>query len=524
MGAPRRPRRPLLGLAVLAALATGCGSTVQVNGSAQLPGGSLGGQGGELGGSAVPGATSGGGVLPGGGATGGPGTTGSSGVAPGTSGTTGSYGYGPSLPPGVNGPGVTATKVYVGIITDKGSGGLNSAVGVGGITSGDDDANTRAVLKDIKAHGGAGGREIVPVYGHFDQTSTETYDQQFAAICQKFTKDQRVFAVVDAGIPDAYSYRDCMSRAGIAIISSSLPISSAPTFRQHPGYVELGSPNLDRLAAYLVPALKEQNYFSPWNAFNGRPAPTGNAKVGVLTFDDRDYSHAVDTVLVPALKRLGYDPMVRRVSQLSSAGEVSGQAAAVKSAQLAFASSGVTHVIPFETGGNLMTFFFPTAQAQAYYPRYGGNTGSAFEALLEAGAAQPRQMNGVVGYGWIPSIDLQSTDSARAVYANEGTRHCLKVMKDAGIVFDSGNAQGIALNTCSVFYLLKAALDRTPKQVTLGTFMQSLAAMGSSFSKPGGLGLDFHGGRPDPANKGYYFRYESGCNCMRYYGPLRTIP
>jgi hypothetical protein len=519
MGAPRRPLLALI--AVLAVPLAGCGSTVQVNGSAQVPGGGLDGLGNELGGSAAPGTT---GSLLGG--TSGTGSTGgSTGAisATGTSGTTGGYSV-PTLPPGVDGPGVTATKVYVGIITDKGSGGLNSAVGVGAISSGDDDANTRAVLKDIKAHGGAGGREIVPVYGYFDQTSTETYDQQFAGLCQKFTRDQRVFAVVDAGIPDAASYRDCMSRAGIAIVSSNLPISAGPTFRQHPGYVELGSPNLDRLAAYLVSSLQEQHYFSPWNAFSGQPAPTGKAKVGVLTFDDRDYTHAVDTVLVPGLKRLGYDPMVRRMSQLSSASEVSGQAATVKAAQLAFASNRVTHVIPFETGGNLMTFFFPTAQAQAYYPRYGGNTGSAFEALLEAGAAQPQQLNGVVGYGWIPSIDLQSTDSARSVYANAGTRHCLKVMRDAGIVFDSGNAQGIALNTCSVFYLIKAALDRTPKQVTLGSFLQSLAGMGTSFAKPGGLGLDFQGGRPDPANKGYYFRYESGCNCMRYYGPLWTIP
>jgi hypothetical protein len=509
------------------ALATACGSTVQ---STSVVGGAV--PTGDGLSTTAPGTTGspllGGGPQGVAGSTGGasgPGTTGGTGTTTGAvSPTTGGSPTVPDLPPGVDGPGVTATKVYVGIITDKGSGGLNSAVGVGAISSGDDDANTKAVLKDIKEHGGAGGREIVPVYGYFDQTSTETYDQQYTAICQKFTKDQRVFAVVDAGIPDAYSYRDCISRAGIAIVSSSLPISGASTFRSHPGYVELASPSLDRLAAYLVSSLQAQGYFSPWNSLNGQPAATGKAKVGVLTFDDRDYSRAVDTVLVPALKRLGYDAVVRKVSQLSSASEVSGQAATVKSAQLAFASNGVTHVIPFETGGNLMTFFFPTAQAQAYYPRYGGNTGSAFQALLEAGAAQPRQLNGVVGYGWVPSIDLQSADSSKPVYANEGTRHCLKVMKDAGIVFDSGNAQGIALNTCSVFYLLKAALDRTPKQVTLATFLRSLAGMGSSFSKPGGLGLDFLGGRPDPANKGYYFRYESGCNCMRYYGPLRTIP
>jgi hypothetical protein len=421
---------------------------------------------------------------------------------------------------------VTATKVYVGIVQDASAGALNKAAGVGSITSGDDQANTRAVIKDINAHGGVGGRELVPVYGSFDQTSTTPYDQQFSAICQKFTHDQpRVFAVVDAGTAAATGYRECLMRAGVSIISSSLPISNAATFAALPGYVELGSPNIDRLAGYQVPALAAQHYFTPWNTGTGQPAPAGTVKVGVLTYNDRDFAHAVDRILVPALKRLGYDPVVAKISQSDGASDTGNQAAAVKSAQLSFAANRVTHVIPFETNGNLSTFFLPTARTQAYYPRYGGSTDSAFEALLESGVVEQRQMNGAVGFGWIPSLDLRREDNpVNGRYSNAGTRYCMKLMKDNGITFDSGNAEGIAQNTCSVFYFIKAVLDRTPSQITQATFIRTAEAMGTSFVKAGGLGLDLRPGRHDPPNKAYFWKHFDDCGCFRYDGPLRTIP
>jgi hypothetical protein len=525
---PERRRLGPVGLLLTAALLSACGSTVQVSSTGQLPGGALGtGTGGDgLGGPAVPGSpqlsgtTGGTGALPAGSSTGavtGPG---------GTSGTTGAGFPGAPGTPGASGPGVTATKVYVGIIQDKSAGALNSAAGVGSITSGDDDANTRAVIKDINAHGGVGGRQLVPVYASFDQTSTTPYDQQLSAICQQFTRDNpRVFAVVDAGLATATGYRECLTRAGVSIVSSSLPISNAAAFAALPAYLELGSPNIDRLASYLVTSLAQQHYFTPWNTTTGKAAPTGTVKVGVLTYDDRSYAEAVDRVLVPGLKRLGYDPVVERISQLNGAADTGAQAAAVKSAQLAFASNRVTHVIPFETNGNLSTFFLPTARSQAYYPRYGGDTGSAFEALLESGVVEQRQMNGAVGFGWIPSLDLRREDNpVDGRYSNKGTRDCMKLMKDNGITFDSGNAEGIAQNTCSVFYFIKAVLDRTPSQITQATFIRTAEALGTSFVKAGGLGLYLRPGRHDPSNKAYFWKHFDDCGCFRYDGPLRTIP
>jgi hypothetical protein len=508
-------------LLLVVALATACGSTVQGTsavGVGGLSSPSAGGDGLGLTAPQVGGSTVGGGPAVGGAAPGSHGGP-SDALVPGTPGS--------SVPgAALSGPGVTATKVYVGVIHDTNAGALNKAAGVGAITSGDTLANIRAVIKDINAHGGVGGRELVPVYASFDQTSTQTFDQQFSAICQQFTQDQpRVFAVIDAGVASAGAYRDCLTRAGVVIVSSSLPIVNAATLAAHPGFIELGYPNVDRLAAYQVTPLVAQHYFTPWNTLTGQPAATGTVKVGILTYDDRDFSQAVDRILVPALNRLGYHPLVAKISQLRGASDAGAQAAAVKSAQLQFAANGVTHVIPFESNGGLSTFFLPTARAQGYYPRYGGSTASAFEALLEAGVVEAKQMNGAVGYGWLPSIDLRAVDNpANGRYSNASTRSCLKVMHDNGIAFDSGNAEGIALNDCAVLYLIKTVLDRTQSQITLSTFVSIAERLGTSYVKAGGLGQDFRPGRHDPADKAYQWRFFADCTCFRYDGALATVP
>ena len=362
---------------------------------------------------------------------------------------------------GASGPGVTAKEVYVGLIHDVNAGAVNQAAGVGAITSGDSKANTQAIIKDINKNGGVGGRTLVPVYAEFDSTSTQTLDQQFAAVCQKFTQDNpRVFAVEGDGVE---SYRECISKAGVTMLSAGLPEAGQSDLNRYPGFIEQGYPNVDRLAAHYVTPLSEQNYFTPWNTATGTASPAGTVKVGVLTYNDRVFSTAVDRYLVPALKRLGYEPQVARIAPLTTASDIGAQGAAVKSAQLAFAANGVTHVIPFESNGGLSTLFLPTARTQRYFPRYGVSTASGFEALIEAGITGDGQMNGTVGFGWLPSIDLAANDNpSDGPYSNANRRYCLKVMKDNGIVFDSGNAEGIALNSCANVVFAQGDVGQDP--------------------------------------------------------------
>jgi hypothetical protein len=502
------------------ALAVACGSTVQGTATGQRAAGELGGTGTQ-GGTALADGTqaAGAGVAGANGSAGGPAASGGAAAR-----TTAGGGAFAGSKPNVSGPGVTDKEVYIGLIHDVNAGAANKAAGVGAITSGNDQANTQAIIDDINKHGGVGGRRLVPVYADFDSTSSQTLDSQYGAVCQHFTQDNpRVFAVSGGG--DNESYRKCLSNAGVTMISSSLPSVGQATLARYPGFFEQGYPNVDRLAAYEVTPLVEQHYFTPWNNVTGQPAPTGAVKVGILTYNDIVFSSAVDHFLVPALRHLGYEPVVEKVAPITTYSDYGAQGAAVKSAQLSFASNGVTHVIMFESNGGLSTLFMPTARSQGYFPRYGESTASAAEALLEAHAADPSQMNGAVGFGWVPSLDLRGSDNpATGPYSNANRRYCLDVMRAHGITFDSGNAEGIALNSCSNLYLLKQVLDKTPSLINVSRFISIAESLGSSYQRAGAVGMEFGPNRHDPSNKAYHWHFVAGCSCMQYEGPAQTVP
>lgn len=309
------------------------------------------------------------------------------------------------------------------------------------------------------------------------------------------------------------------------MLGAGLPEMGQAEFDRYPALIEQGYPNVDRLAAHYVTPLTEQSYFTPWNTVSGQPAPTGKAKVGVLTYDDRHFSNAVNKFLVPALRRLGYDPQVIRIAQNTTASDLASQGAAVQSAQLAFASNRVTHVIPFEANGGLSTLFLPVARSQGYYPRYGVSTASGFQALIDAGVPTEQQLNGTVGFGWLPAVDLAAVlNPPDGPYSNANRRYCLEVMRRNGIVFDSGNAENIALNTCATLYLLKTALDRIGGgTVTRAGFVQTIEGLGATYQRAGGIGQEFRPGRRDPSNAAYHWRYFADCKCMRYVGALRPV-
>lgn len=530
-------RSRLVPMMLTATLMAGCGSTVQQTGALQQgsTGDGLGGTaaGAGNGGSSTTGSFAGSGTgstgtsgsVPGNASSGSIGTTGGPGGGSGaTSGSGNSSSSGGPLPPGVSAPGVTATQIHVGLIHDRNAGKLNAAAGATGLTSGDSKADELAVIDDINKHGGVAGRKLVPDYAEIDSTSSQTTDQQYAAVCSTF-QEKRDF--VAAG-PGPESYLSCMDKAGIPVLDDDLPVFGQTAFNSYPGFIEQGYANVDRLAAYHVGPLVAQHYFTPWSTTAGQPAPTGAAKVGLLTYNDSVFDSAVKRYLIPALKKQGYTPILIQVAPNSTATDVSGQAAAVQSAELTFATRGVTHVIIFEAKAALAEFFLAAAQSQKYYPRYAFSSANGPQALLSAGLMTAQQANGSVGYGWLPNLDLLPLfNPDNGPYANPQRRTCAKVMRDHGIKFDSSNAQGIGYIACSILYLVQAALSKAPSVITERTFLDGVSSLGSSFQPAGGLGTDgqtFQPGRRDPQNRAYYLGFNKACGCFRYSGTIQTIP
>ena len=519
-----RGRRRLTAVVALGLFAAGCGTTV--SGSEAARNASLGTTGNSL---SVPGQTPGAGATPGAiGAGSGPGAVAGGGQTVGGATSPGAVGGMQPQPgqsvvgnPAVSGPGVTATKIYIGIVYSTNADAVNKAAGANGISTGDTQADAKAVIDDINKHGGVAGRQLAPIWYAFDSTSTQPIDSQWSAACAHFTQDNKIFAAFDMGTA---VYRKCLHDAGVAQISANLPDASDAEFAAYPNYIELGYPRLGRLAATMVSALADQNYFSPWDATLGQPGTT-KAKVGIVTYDDQAFSSAVDKILVPGLKRLGFAPQVAKVGSVSTASDYSSQAAAVQSAQLSFASNHVDHVIMFEGNGGLSLFFMNQAESQHYHPRYGVNSSSGTEVLINAGDVQKDQAVGAVGYGWIPSLDLTADRNPdNGPYSNAARRHCLAVMKAHGITYADSNAESVGLGYCAQLYLLQQALDTTPKLVNLTTFLNAVDHMGWNVPDGGSLGEFLAAGRHDATSKYYYWKWFDDCQCLHYYGPRRTLP
>jgi len=453
-----------------------------------------------------------------------PGATAPNGAAVATTAPNGQVIVPPGTAPGQSAPGVTADKIYVGLIWPKNQDSVNRAAGAGGISVGDTKADANAIIDDLNKHGGIAGRKVVPVWQAVDNASAQTIDSQLAAACDHFAHDERVFAAIGQGTA---SYRACLAHNGIVQLDQDLPGVSDAEFAKYPTFVELGYPKLSRIAHITLDALAAQNYFSPWNNTAGAPAKVGKAKVGVLTLDDPGYNAVVDQILIPGLKQLGYDPGndVARIAVSENAADISNQATANQSAELKFSSDHVTHVVVFEAQGGNSLLFMNQAESQHYRPRYGVNSGSGLQTLLDAGDIQRAQAVGATGVGWLPAYDLPAAmNPDNGKYSNAERRNCLAIFKRYGITFGNPNAEFAEFVYCSTLHVLRDALNRTPNLITPATFVAAIDGLHTAYTAPSALGTYLGAGRHDAPSTSYLWHYFADCKCLHYTGKPQRIP
>ncbi|HZQ83406.1 MAG TPA: hypothetical protein VFA83_01135 [Acidimicrobiales bacterium] len=410
------------------------------------------------------------------------------------------------------GPGVTATTIDVGIIYATNGGAANAAIGAAGISQGDEKANYDVLFADINAHGGIAGRKVVGVYHAIDATSTAATSDLYQAACDDLTQDHKVF-VAFAGNDE--TLLQCLNNRGVLAVSSNLTVADTAVFRRFPYYFEINSLNLDRVAAAEIPALKAQGWFSGWNSATGQPGPA-RAKVGVITFDFPSFAHAVDQVLVPALANAGYAPGpgdVVRVPYAVKQSDLGPTAAAISSAVLKFRSDGVSHVIILEASGTLSLLFGNNADSQRYYPRYGANSQNGQEALLLSGAFPKSQLNGTLGIGWQPSLDVAPSESGP--YTNAAQHKCMALYSAHGITFSDQNAQGVGYLNCATTWFFRDVMKRVTG-LTRDGFLAAANGIGSNFESLTVIPTRVDATHHDGIAAVRYWAYKPECSCMRY--------
>ena len=503
------------GSTVASSTASGGGAALQNNGAAQglgaAPGASTptsgSGLGGTTGGALGPAGTTGSSVS---GTTGGTSSAGTTGSAAGTTGGTTSSGGSAAL-----GPGVTATTITIGFNYTKDGTAGNAAIG-SNLGQGDELNEAKAVQADINAHGGVAGRKLEIVFHAYSNQSTDSGSVQDESACQDYLQDHKVFAVAGIGLSETLP--GCLTKAGVLQAASGHIISADNAFyRRFPHYADLASLTQDRMMRDLAARLVAKRYFDGWDTTTGAPAKTP-AKVGILTFDGHpEWERPLTTILLPALRAAGHpvsDQDIFRAHYASTTTEAGPLAGDMQSAALRFRQDGVTHVIFLDASALMNLFFSQNAANQHYYPRYGVNSATGMQALVDGGDIDAKQLKGALGIGWLPGLDLPPSASGR--YATAGARHCASVLSKAGFTFTDTNSKTIAYGACDQLYFIAAAINGAGPTVNLTNAQAAIDRLGSSFVPANLPAAYFSSTQHDAVANVYDLAWDDGCGCAKY--------
>jgi ABC-type branched-subunit amino acid transport system substrate-binding protein len=361
---------------------------------------------------------------------------------------------------------------------------------------------TKSVVSWINAHGGFGGRQVELVLYDLDTTAFATNPASaMQQACTFFTQDNKVAAVASyvALAPD--SFYACLAKAHVPVVSPDEGVSEE-FFQRYPRTLYMPSvPSYTRLLATSVDALWDAGWL------------TASSRVGVVGYDNNDVHAIVDRGLVPALKRHGLDLVTGLYT-----GDTTAAASEYSGGVLSFSSRGVDRVF-FAPGGQ--PYYFATAaQSQAYHPRY--ELGSLEYPQVLTANLPAEQLAGAMGLGWLPFMDLPSTEWGKV--STPGSAECRKAMASADQDFSSGTTIGIAMWICDEWAFLRDVFA-SASGTDVTSFRRAAEGLGSSFRPAATFRTAFGPGRTHDGASAYrLLAFDDRCGCFGYRSAVRALP
>jgi hypothetical protein len=515
---PRAVRR-LLSLAVVGALATGCGTTVPTSGSAADTVGTDGGL-------AAPTSTTGL-QAPGNGVPG-PGTT-----LPGPpgSGTT-NQGDGGALQPGATGPSSVPTHLTtttggrlvlpLGVVYLKGLDQAYKAANGGKSATTDSQADYAAVIKDLNARPHA-RVALHPSYYAVDASSTQSQADQLEAACAHFTSDVHVAVVVSYSPGAEGALAKCLQKHGVPLIDGFVGASvGASIQRAVPDLWQPSQLSLDRVGALEASYLVRRHWVDKRWGSAARCAGISSPRIGVVTFDRPDWRAAYANAVAPTFKTLGhavYDAEFLAVSG-STAEQLAQASSGAQSAVLKFSSECIDHVA-FVGNVALDYLFMNVAQQQGYNPRYGLSSLEAPPVIVQNLAQPTPQLHGAIGPGWSPYSDVNIAQLD--AMSKAPTAHCLATLKRAGHAPTDNNSTILAVPSCEGPTFAVAVVERWLAGGKAGSLLDVVNAMGGAYQPAGTFSAHLDASRHDGAGAFRGFAFADGCTCFRYTTGLQRI-
>jgi hypothetical protein len=405
---------------------------------------------------------------------------------------------GPIRASSLNGPGITATTIALGIPYCSDCAAANSAAGAGGEDPGDTRRYTQAVLDDINSRGGVLGRKLVVVWQQISASDDVATSEQ--AACETWTTDHKVFAMVFQG---EIIYQ-CAKKAGVLVYGVA---GTGPVYTRYPNMFAPADVRLERLGAVTVKAMVHAGWQKPAPKW-----PTG--KIGLITWDDNDYRYAMKNGWLPALHNAGLkETDVRYIAVPQAGGALADASAAISSAVLAFRQEGIDHVFIADgnagifTGAGLTLLFLENAKSQGYYPRYGFNTNnvpgwSNLPADEESGMLA------------VDSLDAKA-ESDQGTTTNGPRERCFGLMRKRGLPVGDDQTHYVALTACDPVWFVEAALKRT-QGMTLPYMIAAAESLGTSYRSPFSYGNRLSHTQHDGAALFRNSAFDDGCSCMKY--------
>lgn len=399
-----------------------------------------------------------------------------------------------------SGPGITDREIHIGFAIYKDLGATYTAVGVQGAAAPaekDTRAFYSALLDDLNARGGLGGRKAVPLFYSID-ISSGTYAEQGQAACSFFTEDHQVFAVVMIYNNLDPSLARCLTKNGTIFvdISNGLGLDDRDLQNVAPYMYTPVRLSLSRYGA-VIEQLASQGYFDK------------GAKVGLLRFDLPQQERTELQVLRPALAARGIRLSATFVySYLSQTSDLSAVAAQSNNAILRFRSEGIDHVMFLASQGTVPFTFMPAAESQGYRPRY-AITSHDLPNLLAANAPAA-QLETALGVGWSRAGDVPGQPYPEV----PAWAACLKIATKVGL-------PSLWAFGCDPLYLLQAALSES-QSVSATGIRDALDRLGSRLPVSATFSLGFPN-RYDGPDRARVIAFDSGCKCWKYVTPERSL-
>ena len=496
-------------------VATGCGSTVEMRGTATGQGAGLSVPTGQTTGVDAP---TGSGPAP---------TVGSS-QAP-----TGS-GIATVATPGGGSTGVTATdatpvrgtspltSLRVGVVYLKGLDQAYKAAGASSASS-DSHADYEAVFKDINAHGGANGTRLVPSYYAVDASSSASQADQLEAACQNFTTDHPTDVVLTYAGGSGLALAHCLQKHHIPLINGFPEADTSDALlAANPLYWEPAQLSLNEVGRLLAKHLIGSHWVDGrWPSAPSCASVTA-PRIGVVTIDRPEWRDAYNKGLAPAFKAAGHP--VYDVSFIAIAGntaqQVSQASAGAQSTVLKFASDCIDHVV-FVSAVALDYLFMDVADQQQYRPRYGLSSLEAPPVIVPNLANPSAQLHGAMGPGWAPYADVSTSELDAA--AKQPAKACLDILRKAGLAPTDNNSTILTLPSCEGPMFLREIVSRWVTSAPGTTMLQVVNGLGSSYRPAGSYGSTLTSNRHDGANGYRGFGYVDSCTCFRYSTALRAV-